>query len=166
MSSIENMSSTEFSGERDEGLNPVNYTCYQCGHSCGHTFDDVGFEGLMPDEIECPKCGGPSTPNRKVEWFSVAIYLEDRKFGGHEEGGWYYDAGIPSPEAVHVQWMRIFTDEEQAIQYRRKLNIACDMWLNPGRRPTSSVLSEGRYRAQITDGDYPRPYPAQRPMYE
>ena len=29
------------------------------------------------------------------KFYTVAIYMEDRAYGGPEEGGWYYHAGYP-----------------------------------------------------------------------
>jgi len=31
----------------------------------------------------------------KGAWTYITIYLEDRAYGGPEEGGWWFDAGIP-----------------------------------------------------------------------
>jgi hypothetical protein len=35
--------------------------------------------------------------------YTVAVLLEDRAFGGHEEGGWYYDYGYPCEVRIAPQ---------------------------------------------------------------
>lgn len=86
------------------------------------------------------------------EW--VNVYLEDRMYGGPEEGGWWYDAGILvrsspylGPSTLDAE--RAWCGEENACR----------------RSDTGSVLSEGRYLALAEPG-IGRNYPAVRPHYE
>jgi len=72
--------------------------------------------------------------------FTVAVLMEDRAFGGQEEGGWYYDYGYPNEIAPVIER------------------------LNEDRPSISSVLSEGRYRAYVFGGK-PRGYPDCIPHY-
>ncbi len=92
--------------------------------------------------------------------FIVAVYLEDRAFGGSEEGGWYYDCG----ELVRVS--HVFGNEDRAIAFCRRMNDRLRATLNRGRREISSVLSEGRYAARIEEDFAPQYFPQQRPYYE
>jgi hypothetical protein len=92
--------------------------------------------------------------------FIVAVYLQDRAFGGPEEGGWRYDCG------KLVRTMRVFSREDTATAYCRRLNTKLTDSLNRGRRSISSVLSTGRYRAEIHDDFAPASYPEARPHYE
>jgi hypothetical protein len=93
--------------------------------------------------------------------YVVAVYLQDRAYGGREEGGWYYDCG------EHVRTMRVFASEQRAVQYCQRLNKKLDSAaLNEGRREISSVLSTGRYGAEIHYDLAPAFYPSQRPHYE
>lgn len=92
--------------------------------------------------------------------YVVAVYLEDRCWGGPEEGGWWYDAG------EHVRTMRVFNDVDKACIYTNRLNRLLDKTLNKDRRELSSVLSDGRYCALIHDNFAPARYPEQRPHYE
>lgn len=96
--------------------------------------------------------------------YTVAIYLIDRAFGGHEEGGWYYDCGVISDE--YAQYTKGFVDEDDACEYARQLNDTEVQTMNEGRRPISSVLSEGRYAALVHEGAAPHHYPDSRPHYE
>lgn len=114
----------------------------------------------------CPECGNDdcTCPAPWTGPYSVAIALQDRAYGGPEEGGWYYTCGEVCPE--HADKLRGFASEADAIAYARELNDSSFLAeLNEGRRPISSVLSEGRYVAHVFDG-LPANYPATRPHYE
>jgi len=95
--------------------------------------------------------------------YTVAVYLVDRAYGGPEEGGWYYDCGVPSEE--HANFTRGFKRENDAYKYACKLNRMHGAKWNEGRRSISSVLSEGQYFAEIHEGQ-PAHYPASKPHYE
>lgn len=125
------------------------------------------LNSLYPDrpEHQDPLAGRDDiqtdAPNRKL--WSVAVYLVDSCDGGPEEGGWTYDVGEPSRE--HEQFTRLFRTEEQAQSYRDRLERHLIAKLNQGRRPISSVLSTGVYRACYDEG-LPAPFPKTRPRYE
>jgi hypothetical protein len=93
--------------------------------------------------------------------YTVAVLLEDRAFGGHEEGGWYYDYGIPVSLSIAPQ--RRFKTRAKAQGYLNKLQPLIAR-INEGRYPVSSVLSDGIYRAYIFGGK-PRSYPDYIPHY-
>jgi len=95
--------------------------------------------------------------------FVATIYLIDRAYGGPEEGGWYYDCGTPSDE--YANHTRGFSRERDAIKYANKLNETVCPTYNVGRRAISSVLSTGRYSAEVSEGQ-PKYYPSERPHYE
>jgi len=121
--------------------------------------------------------GGPfySDDEEEVEnrptpaFWSVAVYLVDRAYGGPEEGGWWYDYGIPIEEkldGVGDAWLpHTFKTEQEADDYADEVQVLLDANVNRGRREISSVLSEGVYRAIVTGG-FPKPFPAERPHYE
>lgn len=94
---------------------------------------------------------------RKDRW--VNIYLVDRVYGGPEEGGWWYTAGEPV-ESIYVPWSSF----DEAAEIRDKSDDKCEK-LNEGRRPISSVLSEGEYQARIED-HFAEPFPSEQPHYE
>lgn len=98
--------------------------------------------------------------NENPKRFIVAVYMVDLAFGGHEEGGWYYQCG------ERIRQMRMFRNEDSAYDYARKLNERLESTLNKGRREISSVLSDGRYAAQVHADSAPEYFPAQRPHYE
>lgn len=90
----------------------------------------------------------------------VAIYLCDRAYGGPEEGGWWFDTG----ELIRVH--RVFGSADAAQRRCERLNRRLDATINRGRRPISSVLSDGQYRAEVRENFVPRHYPERRPHYE
>jgi hypothetical protein len=99
--------------------------------------------------------------------FTVAVYLCDRAYGGPEEGGWWYDCGVPSEE--HANFTRGFTADAEGVKaaadYARELNQTHGKEWNEGRREINSILSDGQYFAEVRDGN-PKPYPATIPHYE
>jgi hypothetical protein len=117
--------------------------------------DDEGY-----DEVEIER--EPPPPS----FLTVCPFLVDRAYGGPEEGGWWYGCGtpehgqnLPIPQIFFVQ------DREQAREACRLMQEQLDETVNVGRREISSVLSEGRYAAQVCD-NWPEPYPKHRPHYE
>lgn len=108
-------------------------------------------------------CSGPEDEPQPA-FYCVSIYHVDRAYGGHEEGGWYYDCGTPAHE---YGWHTvIFTSEVDAYAYREHLEDKVLPELNEGRPSISSVLSQGEYRAIVDEGSYPQPFPQRRPHYE
>ena len=108
-------------------------------------------------------------PQQAPPFYTVAVYLEYRAYGGPEEGGWYYDYGerVDDPEETGCV-PAIFRggDEAMAIDCCRQTNERLNATVNKGRREISSVLSTGRYVARVCEG-YPEPgFPKERPYYE
>lgn len=96
--------------------------------------------------------------------YVVAVYECHQAFGGHEEGGWWYDTG-------HLaRIVRTFRGSEYAAnRYCRRLNERLDsrrIGPNQGRREYTSVLSEGEYRARVYTTTAPENFPDSRPHYE
>ncbi len=92
--------------------------------------------------------------------YVVAVYLCDRAYGGPEEGGWWYDTG----ELVRIH--RTYKDEDRAAAKATRMNSLLNATINKGRREISSVLSDGRYYAQVRENIAPAHYPERRPHYE
>lgn len=118
-------------------------------------FGTVSFEN--EDEVEA---------FNEPKFFVVSVYLADRAYGGPEEGGWYYDCGYPATE--YGQFTRVFGKkaEQAALAYKRRLDRHLIKHLNKGRRPKWSVASDGVYEAVLDRGEFPGPYPTERPYYE
>jgi len=135
-------------------------TCRGCGGTFDASRDEHDFAECEREACSCTEEGDtygcrlhdPYKPSDAVRF--VNIYLHDRAYGGPEEGGWWYDVGelleshaVPSSEA-------------EALAAAKEQEFS-----NEGRRPVSSVLSEGIYIVRI-DERPGRNYPARRPRYE
>lgn len=99
--------------------------------------------------------------------YSVAVYLGRSAYGGPEEGGWWYDCGEPATfDCEQANLTRFFRTREEAAVYARELRESIKLQeMNEGRRPKSSVISDGVYEVHIQDG-WPRSFPDVRPHYE
>ena len=87
----------------------------------------------------------------------VNVYIEDRAYGGPEEGGWYYGTREPERCIPVTTW-------SQAERAARRVERVLECW-NEGRPSISSVLSRGRYRVDV-ERHPARTSPEQRPHYE
>lgn len=132
-------------------------------------FSDGASAEEYADEVKAEKAEIAKRP----QFYTVAVYLIDKAYGGPEEGGWWYECGeridekLDTPDNGNIAVPRIFTDEDEASEYTQDLQGRLDVHFNAHRRSDiGSVLSEGRYVARMCDG-YPEPgFPAVRPHYE
>jgi len=85
----------------------------------------------------------------------VTVTLEDKAYGGPEEGGWWYDVSDPI-EKHYCANLSVL---------RRVIERVTREFDNTGRYPIHSVLSEGIFQVWIGD-EIPEAYPACRPHYE
>jgi hypothetical protein len=69
--------------------------------------------------------------------------------------------GLPSSLLAFV-----IHNEHAAGRFRDIVQAKLDAGINVGRRPISSVLSEGRYHAEVHRGYPPAYYPERTPHYE
>lgn len=88
--------------------------------------------------------------------FWVNVYLEDRAYGGPEEGGWWYNC-------ASVEKSVQCSSEEEAQKLYRKMFLEVEE-MNIGRRPISSVLSEGVYAVYL-EQHKGESYPKHTPHY-
>lgn len=110
----------------------------------------------------------------------VDVYYVTLVYGGPEEGGWYYSQSTRVPdsdpliqelaEATPVPLIpRIFSRRpgtaRDAYQWAALIQQRLDETVNAGRPALSSVLSRGRYQAQVFVGRHDL-VPATRPNYE
>lgn len=109
---------------------------------------------------------------RRLPIYFVGVYLTDRVYGGPEEGGWWYDCGELVTEPSFYEGLEVkalpeaFLTIEEAYHSANKIQESLDKTVNVGRRPKSSVLSEGEYEALVMEGSLPNHYPERRPFYE
>jgi hypothetical protein len=147
-------------------------TCDNASEVSWNARDEAGYEPL-PDEGEDethPDDAALSAPDAKPVFYWVAVYHRQQCFGGREEGGWWYDAGElctdPHYYPPHASPSCHLTEEE-AIAARTALELAMEAaGINDGLYEYTSVLSTGRYYAEIHEGSLPTHYPETRPHYE
>jgi len=102
--------------------------------------------------------------------FWVALFLVTLSPGGPEEGGWWFDSGEvvtdPSLYARLGSHLAAFPTEEQAYAHCARMNERIGV-LNEGRRPKSSVRSEGEYEVLVLELPMlPRHWPDTPPRHE
>lgn len=97
----------------------------------------------------------------RPRFFTVAVCLATLRYGGPEEGGWWYtdyealyDGDFPLPQ--------LFLTRAEAEAKEKELIKLCDV-ANIGRRPISDSNSDGIFTTQVYD-EFPTPTP--RPHYE
>ena len=92
--------------------------------------------------------------------YVVALYEIDRRHGGPEEGGWWYDAG----DLCRVLRVTPCEAEAHALAARANRLLAR---LQRERRDVSSMAHAGdRYAAEVFADTAPRTFPEARPRYE
>ena len=95
---------------------------------------------------------------QRVESVHVNVYMRDQEFGGHEEGGWWFTTHRPLPELSNVVDWKF---AQSVFEVKQKMCAE----FNEGRRPITSVLSEGEYVVMQEAGP-PTYKPEFRPHYE
>lgn len=94
--------------------------------------------------------------------WTVAVYLSELAHGGSEEGGWWYEYGyLQDLPVLYFETRREAQDARNVLA--SLLDTGSDWNLN--RRPMSSVISDGRFTAQVHHTHPPRSYPKERPRY-
>ncbi len=88
----------------------------------------------------------------------VNVYLEDRHYGGPEEGGWWYDAGVV------VSSVQCNT-RDMAQKLIGLVKEFCDVENSQRNSDTSQSNSEGRFLWTVEESSA-QPYPQRRPHYE
>lgn len=119
--------------------------------------DHDWLEGFHYEEFEQERLDKPGC-------WCVAPYLVDLAYGGPEEGGWWFEMGVPEFSA-YLPLPVFYRTKREALAGRDKMQAELDAEANVGRRPKSSVLSDGVYEAHYTEG-LPKSFPETRPHYE
>ena len=91
----------------------------------------------------------------------LAIYEQNRVYGGPEEGGWWYDAGVPE---LVIPIHGSFNNE--AVMRARSILEARALKRNQGRNSDiSSVVCDGHAGVELVEFGVPLPYPLIPPRY-
>jgi len=96
--------------------------------------------------------------------YTVAVFEVDRAYGGHEEGGWWFNCGQPlekSAQLPHGPARKRFRKLNQARAYARRLNALLDR----DNDDLSSVVCEHHLVAYVCGGK-PCSFPSTIPRWE
>lgn len=99
----------------------------------------------------------PVAYDHRREWNDHVFgnaYSENKLYGGPEEGGWYYDAGLPIASIPSLP-----DEAESWIEYLAQVAG----WAS--KYPVSSVLGHDNYEARIEPW-FAEEYPSRKPRYE
>jgi hypothetical protein len=97
--------------------------------------------------------------------YLIALYEDNRAYGGPEEGGWWYDTG------TLVRVVAVARRKDRAYELAKR----CDYWLEKCwqkrpmkyRIPVSSVnYTGGHFSAHVYKHVAPQHFPEVRPQYE
>lgn len=97
--------------------------------------------------------------------YFVAKYNVAQQYGGPEEGGWWYDSGVPVEDWEVIS----FKDEEEAYACARALNKKeAERRKEENQYGYTSVLSyrDDFYDYAVIEEYPPKPFPEMRPHYE
>ena len=97
--------------------------------------------------------------------YRVGVYKTFRNFGGHEEGGWWYDSGT-----LEYQSKKKFGNQVEANEYANALRSKINSQWNDPRGVSAdigSVLGEYRWEVKYGGGEYPLKdyFPHTKPYY-
>lgn len=124
---------------------------------------------------EAPYCDvGGDEPEDEDEpeplfWY-LNVYLTDRAYGGPEEGGWWYNYGVPATDLPDVAvcygpYTNSEEDQESMRIRREVIQMYLDKHNSERRSDLNSVLSEGRYIV-CREGHVAQYWPKEKPYYE
>ena len=92
--------------------------------------------------------------------YVVALYELDRRYGGPEEGGWWYDTGaLRRP-------LRVVRTDAEAVAVAARANRLLDRLQRHRRSVSSMAYAGGRLKACVFEDTAPRAFPETRPHYE
>lgn len=91
----------------------------------------------------------------------VNAYSVVRCFGGHEEGGWYYDAGTP------LASVPVREEDEAVIELEKRRLRELLGWERPANNRLGRYSVNGGEDFEIYVEEEPaKPFPEERPHYE
>lgn len=174
---------SQWSGwERDYDVDPISIEIEAQSWEEAHR---VSFEMLESPEDHLPDLPETNAKGQRLAWnvmppllavYTVAWGIEDRAYGGPEEGGWYFDTWVPlpNPEKLCLEhrvpfsqaFPRHFATWGEANDYRAYLQYEHLEDLNRGRAEIWSVASDGRYDVRVQLGGVPHAEPQEPQAYE
>lgn len=93
------------------------------------------------------------TSGRAAQWWCVAVYETDRRYGGPEEGGWWYTSG----ELAEHAKIRFFDRYKDAYDYSQEMWAWC---FEENKDRGDLRLAVRAFTEQMPDTHFPktRPY--------
>lgn len=129
----------------------ITVHCRQCDGE-GVIYDEDSPR--LPTEIKCAGCEGTGRQSHTVY---ANVYAVTRHYGGPEEGGWWYDVGLP------LGSIRIDPDARQRDEVIDELRkLYADEQCPRGR---SSVIGGADVVVEFEDR-FAEAWPTERPRYE
>jgi len=99
----------------------------------------------------------------------VNVYLENKAYGGPEEGGWWYRYASPEKEKCEEYFSERDEPAKKYLQRVQEAHTAAVAWCDEENRNRNSdigsMASDGRYTARI-ESDRAASWPEERPHYE
>ena len=110
---------------------------------------------------DCEECSPDETAER-VRYFPghvsfVNVYRVERCYGGPEEGGWWYNAGVL--EEVHAL-------PNEASAKAKAESLSMGVYSNEGEPGLGSTASQGEWQVEVSDRPGRHHWPRVRPCYE
>ena len=145
-----------------------HYRCKSCGQTwMTQIIDGMELVAVPPRPDICPSCSKPVAADGKETRcehcesylrFYVNEYLENQRYGGPEEGGWWYDVG--EYERCHG----CFSTRAAAETRQESLK----KYLAEARRTQTSTgnVNCAGYTSIYIDGEKGEDFPNERPRYE
>ena len=94
--------------------------------------------------------------------YYVNVYETGRGYGGPEEGGWWFDFGIPTDEIPNSY--KCFSTEMKDLILKEKRDLIYE--LNKGRYPPESTANNSDWLIVCTETHKAKCYPEYIPRYE
>lgn len=139
----------------------IEAKCRECGSLCeaSSPLKDIDWNGeaFRQGLFYCENCDEEFAARVSVGTIYVNLYLVDRAYGGPEEGGWYYDYGIPEASIPVKTWAEANREEGRLLSLPE--------FSNEGRPEIWSVNSQGQYEVYFEDS-VAKEFPRMKPHYE
>jgi hypothetical protein len=104
---------------------------------------------------------GTETREAAVDRY-INIYQLDRHYGGPEEGGWWYDSGVPVA-SIPLPEVRTFTQED----VQAAVDALREVYTYRNRMGSVLYPNDGGWDYGVVLEDEPAAaYPTERPYYE
>jgi hypothetical protein len=94
--------------------------------------------------------------------YVIGAYELDRRFGGREEGGWWYDTG------TLVRILKVVHSKEEAWSTASRYNHLLNLFFKQSKKRNmySVVYRGGQFAAFVFENTAPAFFPEERPHYE